>query len=411
MHSMSPLARITAGLLLIVFLANVGFTGTMLAMGSYERPESFTVALGETGQGLVSGSDVKVRGVIVGEVGDITLDKDLAAIAEVKLRPQYHIPERSRFVITNKTLLGEKQIEVDFDGPIDQGPYIAAGERIDDPDQVVEFENVLGTLSELAEAIDEDDLVTVVDDFFGAFDGQGPAIARSVDEGARAAEVFQRSLDDQVANNRDLSIVAQELSDKGDTFNRLSRSAVQGLPTVTRNQRKIRNLLIALSEFSNELDSTFTVNRKDLDRMIVNGDNIIRLLGRYDVELGQVVSGLVTYTTKFGPGWQGPGVTGQAARFEALLREDISHELCMLPEPLRSEIPQCNGEEGSHPPNPPNLPDLPTIPGPPDIPDLPIAPQQQLDSADDLLRPQQPSGGGLDELLRGPLSGAGGLDG
>ena len=411
MHYMTPLARITAGLLLVVLVSNVGYVGTRYAMGGFDRPMTFTVALGETGQGLVDGGDVKVRGVVVGEVGKITLTKDLQAVAQIRLRPGYRIPQRSQFIVTNKTLLGEKQIEVDFDGPISQGPYIAANERIDDPDQVVEFENVLGTLSDLAEAIDEDDLVTVVDDFFGAFDGQGPAIARSIDEGARAAAVFERSLDDQVANNRDLSLVAEELSDQGDTFNRLGRSTVQGMPTLTENQEETRALLIALSEFSDELDSTFTVNRADLDRMIINGDNVIRLLGRYDVEIGQIMSGLVTYTTKFGPGYQGKGITGQAARFEALIKGDIFHELCLLPEPLRSEIPQCNGEGGGgH--EPPDLPidpdDLPDLPDLPDVPDLPSS---GADSAEDLVRPQQPSRNGLDSILDGPLTDGGALDG
>ena len=399
MRDMSPLARITAGLLVVVFLSAVGYGGTRIAMGALDKHEIFTVALGEVGQGLVVGSDVKVRGVVVGEVGAITLTDDLEAVAEIKLDPQYQVPSRSKFVITNKTLLGEKQVEVRFDGPIDQGPFIAAGELIDDPDQVVEFENVLGTLSELAEAIDEDDLVTVVDDFLGAFDGQGASIARSIDEGSRAAAVFERSLDDQVANNRDLSLVAQELSDDGDTFNRLGRATVQGLPTLSENQEQIRQLLDELASFSQELDSTFTVNRTDLDRMIVAGDNVIRLLGRYDVEVGQVLSGLVSYTEKFGPGFSSPDTTGQAARFTALLKEDIFEELCQIPEPLRSEIPQCAGKASAAKRGNAKAPSAPLPPAPP---------AEDLPSAEDLIEPQVETRGGLETLLQRSLSGGDG---
>jgi phospholipid/cholesterol/gamma-HCH transport system substrate-binding protein len=399
MRDMSPLARITAGLLVVVSLSALGYGGTRIAMGALDKHEIFTVSLGEVGQGLVTGSDVKVRGVVVGTVGKIELNDSLDAIAEVKLDPQYRIPRRSKFVITNKTLLGEKQIEVRFDGPIDQGPYIAAGELIDDPDQVVEFENVLGTLSDLAEAIDEDDLVTVVDDFLGAFDGQGASIARSIDEGGRAAAVFERSLGDQVANNRDLSLVAQELSDDGQTFNRLGRATVQGLPTLSENQAEVRRLLDQLAAFSKEYDSTFTVNRRDLDRMIIAGDNVIRLLGRYDVELGQVMSGLVSYTEKFAPGFQHPDTTGQAARFTALLKEDIFAELCQIPEPLRSEIPQCSGKGGASTSNRESSGSDAPLPPPPSGQDLP--------SAEDLLEPQAETRGGLETLLQRSLTGGG----
>ena len=397
MQGMTALARITAGLLVVVFTSAVGYAGTRIAMGALEEHEVFTVALGEVGQGLVTGSDVKVRGVVVGEVGAIELTDDLHAVAEVKLDPQYQIPKRSQFVITNKTLLGEKQIEVRFDGAIDEGPFIAAGDLIDDPDQVVEFENVLGTLSDLAEAINPDDLVTVVDDFVGAFDGQGQSIARSIDEGARAAGVFERSLDDQMANNRDLALVADELSDKGQTFNRLGRATVQGLPTVSENQAEIRGLLDELARFSRELDATLTVNRDDLDTMIIEGDSVIRLLGRYDVEVGQVMSGLVSYTEKFAPGFDSADTKGQAARFTALLKEDIFAELCALPEPLRSEIPQCAGTAGAS-----GRSDAPADAGLPRV-RVPSARRQSGVTADDLLSPQTETRGGLDLLLRRSL--------
>lgn len=410
MRSMSPLARITAGFLLVVLFSAVGYGGTRIAMGALDEHHIFSVSFGETGQGLVSGSDIKVRGVVVGTVGAIELDEDLNAIAELKIEPRYEIPERSTFVITNKTLLGEKQVEIRFDGPIDDGPFIAAGDLIDDPDQIVEFENVLGTLSDLMEAIDEEDLIVVVDDFLGAFDGQGEQIARSVDEGARAAATFSRSLDDQVANNRDLSLVAEELSDQGQTFNRLGRATVQGMPTLTENQAEIRELLDELSVFARRLDTTFSVNRADLDRMIINGDNVIRLLGRYDVELGQVMSGLVSYTSGFGKGFQAEGVTGQAAYFQALLRDTFMEELCILPEPLRSEIPACaeeggggGGEEpgGEEPGLPDELPDLPDeIPDPPSVP-LP----------NELVEPEVPQRYGLDAMLERSLTAGGGLDG
>ena len=397
------------GLAFLVVLALLLGLSVALYKKAFTDVAMVTLETDTAGSQLQEASDVKVRGVIVGEVGEITLTDDLQALAEIKLHEPYDIPERSQFVITNKTLLGEKQIEVRFDGAVDEGPFVAHGDLIDDPDQVVEFENVLGTLSDLAEAIDPDDLVTVVDDFFGAFDGQGPAIARSIDEGSRAAAVFERSLDDQMANNRDLSLVAAELSDDGDTFNRLGRATVQGMPTLSENQAEIRTLLDELSAFSDELDTTFTLNRRDLDRMIISGDNVIRLLGRYDVELGQVMTGLVGYTEKFGPGFQYEGIDGQAARFIAFLKHDIYAEICLLPEPLRSEIPECAGRGGGGGGGGQDPPDLPI--DLPDLPDLPGPPGADADSAEDLLSPQGPAPSGLDSILSGPLTAGGALDG
>jgi hypothetical protein len=123
------------------------------------------------------------------------------------------------------------------------------------------------------------------------------------------------------------------------------------------------------------------------------------------------MSGLVSYTEKFGAGWQGPGIPGQAARFEALIKGDLFHELCLLPEPLRSEIPECAGEGGGGhgPPAPPDLP-LPPLPDPddlPDLPDIPDLPTAPAGSADDLLSPRQPADDGIGTILRGLTSGGG----
>ena len=378
MRNMGPLARATAGFLSVVLIGALGYAGTRIAMGALDEHHTFSVNFGETGQGLVAGSDVKVRGVIVGTVGKIELNDELEAIAEINLEPRYDIPERATFIVTNKTLLGEKQVEVTFDGSIDNGPYIAQGALIDDPDRIVEFENVLGTLANLMEAIDEEDLIVVVDDFLGAFDGQGAAIARSVEEGARAADTFSRSLADQEANNRNLSLVAEELGGQGDTFNRLGRSVNRGLPTLSENQTELRGLLTDLSDFSQSLDATFTVNREDIDRMIISGDNVTRLLATYDVELGQVLSGLVGYTEKFAPGFTHPNITGQAARFQILLtQEALFAELCFLPKPIRDEIEECSKQpdpedDPGGPPDPPDgVPDLPDE-LPDEIPDPPL---------------------------------------
>lgn len=109
---LSPLQRRLAGLASLVLLGAVGWAGTALALGSFAHRYQVRVVLGEPGQGLTPGSDVKMRGVLVGEVADVTLDEDLRAVATLKLSDGYQVPARSTYAVANKTLLGEKQVEV-----------------------------------------------------------------------------------------------------------------------------------------------------------------------------------------------------------------------------------------------------------------------------------------------------------
>uniref|UniRef100_UPI0035171682 MlaD family protein n=1 Tax=Euzebya sp. TaxID=1971409 RepID=UPI0035171682 len=165
------------GLVVTAVIAVAGFLGTRFAQGAFDEQYRIWVTLGETGQGVISGSDVVLRGVIVGEVGEIRLDDELRAVIELVLEPDLQVPEDATIAVTGKTLLGEKQIEIRPDGPLAEGPFIADGGSIDDPDQVVELQDVLSELDEVLGAIDPTDLAVLVDDGLGAFVGQDAQIA------------------------------------------------------------------------------------------------------------------------------------------------------------------------------------------------------------------------------------------
>lgn len=343
---LSTFAQAVAGALCTVLFAGVVFVGTQYALGTFEDRYEVDVVLGELGQGIIAGSDVRVRDVLVGEVSDIRLDEGNRALITLSLDPRYQIPERAHYEVNARTLLGEKQVEIVFDGGIDEGPYLADGTVVDDADRVVELQDVLADLAELFAAVDPDDLAVLVNDGLGAFDGQGPAIGRAIDQGARAAGTFRRSLDDQIAAQRDLSLVAQRLGPEGETFNRMGRELVRGLPTISDNRVELVTLLNELQRFSRVLNATFTVDRANLDRMIISGDSVTRMLFAYSTQLGELMTGLVQYTELWTPGFMHEGIDGQAARFQALIDIDdvLQAEFCEdAPPELAEGLPLCQG--------------------------------------------------------------------
>lgn len=401
---MSIGARAVAGALCLVLLGAVGYVGAQWALGAYDEHYRVNVVLGELGQGVVEGSDVKIRGVLVGEVGSIELTDDMRAIAELVLQPHLSVPERAVFAPTGKTLLGEKQIEISFDGSVTEGPFLADGATVSDAARVVELQDVLGALTDLFEAIDPEDLAVVVSDGFGAFDGQAEAIAQSIDEGKRATEVFVRSLDDQEEGLRDLSLVAETLGQVGSEFNRLGGELNAGLPTITDNQIPLRSLLDDLTRFSRVLNATLVLDRERLDRLIIEGDSVTRMLFAYRPELGELLSGLADYTSYFNQeGFTAPGVPGVAAGFIQIIPafdEEICHN---LPPELTDPLPACGGEGGRPPAE--ELPEAPT--------DLPVLPGDggqdggvllELPLPRGMLRSEVPARNGLEVLLRSSLA-------
>ncbi|MGI9017950.1 MAG: MCE family protein [Euzebya sp.] len=398
----SFLRRAVIGLLTTVLIGTVGYFGTRFVQGAYADDYRIFVTIGETGQGVIPGSDVTARGVIVGEVGTIELNDDLQAVIELILEPQYTIPSDSIFAVTGKTLLGEKQVEIRFDGPFDQSDSIARGGMIDDPDQVVELQDVLQDLDELFGAINPDDLAVVINDGLGAFVGQEDNIGRAIDQGARATDVFSRSLDDQIPTLRDLSLVAEALGPRGDEFNRLGSTIDGGaLRTITDNQDRLRVFLASLNAFSDELDLVLELTRPDLDRLIIQGDNVTRMLFTYRPELAELLVGINDYTDTIGNGGlTDPGFAGFGAGFQIILDDPFGEFCGELPGELAPLIPACADSAPAEPQPGPEEPGVPEIPVPIGVLQVPTV----IDAA-----PEAPVRLGLEAVLEGILSGEGGL--
>lgn len=412
-NGMSLSAQAVAGALCTVLFAGVVFLGTQYALGAFEDRYELEVVVGELGQGIIPRSDVRLRDVLVGEVSDIRLTPDHRAVVTLSLDARYRIPERARYHINARTLLGEKQVEIVFDGPIDEGPFLADGAHVDDTSRVVELGDVLADLADLFAAIDPEDLAVVINDGLGAFDGQGPAIARAVDEGARATEVFRRSLDDQVAAQRDLSLLADRLGPEGETFNRMGRELVRGLPTLSDNQAEVVGLLEDLRRFARVLDVTLTVDRANLDRLIISGDSVTRMLFAYATQVGEVMTGLVQYTENWPQGFVHEGFDGQAARFQALIDVDdiIQAEFCeQAPPEFAEALPLCEGIVTDTLPRAPGAP-LPQLPEVPDPSEASGQTQIDVPAPPVSTTPEVPERHGLDALFRHALPPGGGGDG
>jgi len=403
MRGLSHFGRAVAGAAVLVFVASTGYAGSRIALGALDDTYVVNVVLGRVGQGVVEGTDVTVRGVKVGEVSRIELDDNLEAVATLELEPQHPVPDRARFSLDARTLLGEKEIAILVDGDPAQGPFHPVGTTIDDPARVVEFQEVLAELDELFRSVDTDDLATLVNDGIGAFDDQGTEIARSIDQGNRATDVGSRILDDQVAATADLALVAEALAPVGEEFNRMAREFEAGFPTLVDNQERTEVLLDDLGRFSRVLDATLRVDRADLDRMILEGDSVTRMLFAYSPEVGEVLSGIVSYTRKFSSdGFRAEGVQGQAARFQVFL-DGVALEatLCAeLPPQLANELEECpkgedNPIEGTQGP----------IPGPPLIGELPPPPPIELPLPPDLVAPSVPGRSPIDVVVGTALTG------
>jgi phospholipid/cholesterol/gamma-HCH transport system substrate-binding protein len=303
--------------------------------------------LGESGPGLNVGSDVKVRGVLVGEVIELGFE-DGRAHALLEIQRDQRIPRDVDVVVTAKTLLGPKQVELRPDGPL-APPFLEAGDTVAaDPDHgPTEVQDVLHELEDIFADIEPDDLATLVD-ALGAFTVEdGELVARNIDLGAELADFGARTADDQLARIGAMADVVEALAPRAADWNRLARTAPEWASLLPDRQADVRASLDALSSFSIGLAELLEAEEATISRLMVLGDRVGAVIEPRVHEIGTLIQGVYRYTRMFGQHGGSLDDGTEHAMFRVHVGDEGSWgEFCeSLPDELREAAPGCVARE------------------------------------------------------------------
>ncbi|SCL30955.1 phospholipid/cholesterol/gamma-HCH transport system substrate-binding protein [Micromonospora rhizosphaerae] len=282
----------------IVFIAvlTAALTASVLQYRKAFTPVAWvTLHADRAGLQLLEGADVKVRGVVVGDVRSVRSDGG-GAVIRLALDPATtdRIPADVTARLLPKTLFGERYVELvpptaGTAGPIRDGAVISQ----DRSRTAVELERVLDQALPLLQSIRPDQLAATLGAISTALEGRGdqlganlarldaylrqlnpamPALAEDVRKLAVVLDAYDAALPDLLALLRDVTVTARTVSDQ-------------------------RTQLAALLA---DTTDTADVTRAFLDR---HGDQLIRLgevsrpvlelLATYAPEYPCLVSGLV----------------------------------------------------------------------------------------------------------------------
>ncbi len=252
------LGRRTAGLAFLVVLAVL----VGLAVASYQQRFTpvvrVTLLTDSIGNQLQTRSDVKIRGLIVGEVRAITTAGHGARV-ELALQPSAarSIPADVSARLLPKTLFGERYVELvppapTASGPT-SGPALRAGDVIpqDRSSSAIELERVFDDLLPLLQAVKPAELATTLNAMATALDGRGeqlgrnlvaldtylaglnphlPTITSDIRRLASVATTYSQAVPDLLTTVRNLSTTSDTLVAKQDALGPFLRG-VTGLAT------------------------------------------------------------------------------------------------------------------------------------------------------------------------------------
>jgi virulence factor Mce-like protein len=345
------LAYIVVGSL---FLAAVGaglYTSVKWAYGGYDDTYLLSLDLPRAGQQMKSGLDVRIRGVKVGEVAGVELvDRHARLILEIEQR--HEVPASTEAVVNLKTPLGAKYVDLVFE-PNGSGPYLSDGDAIASGRIGPELEDALDDGVALLDAIDPDDVATIVSELAEGTRDRGDIVAEGLRVNSELSQLFASTVDPQLEALDDFRQIFGALDEVGVDLNELADAVNEGAPVYASAaaQEELDKALTALVPFSEDFADLLILNRDDWDRMIESGDVVGATIAARPEGLRDLVHGLYRYVYKLGgdipqyfrmsDGSAGAGFTNFIGGNDE--QGDINMVCWALPVDVRDQVPLCEG--------------------------------------------------------------------
>ncbi len=274
-------------LVLALWLVNAAFTQKFT---DFDRVD---LATGTIGLQLPSKADVKVRGVIIGQVTKKESEGQGATL-ELGIKPDLieTVPKNVTAAILPKTLFGEKYVALQIPSDPSSEP-LAAGDKIEQTKMPIEVERVLNDLYPLLRTVQPAELNYTLNALANALEGRGEKVGESL----VTLDRYLKKLDPQIpALIEDIKLLAQVTDTYADVMPALAdtlRNTVKTGNTLVEKEEKLNAFLKDMTSFSNTTKAFLDDNGDNLIRLGRLSEPIVALLRRYSPEFPCLLEGIV----------------------------------------------------------------------------------------------------------------------
>jgi len=270
-----------------------------LSIGIYKKAmpwqDTVPVTLTTTTPGLELNphSDVKLQGVLVGEVREITSDGRAATI-HIALDPDKVdlIPANVDAVILPKTLFGEKYVDL-------RSPVSPAEERIGADDEIrqsrtsVEIGHLFNKLVPLLRTLRPEQVSTLLNSTAQALEGQGRTLGETVDLLARLARGLEPSLETLAHDVDQFADVADIYADVTPQLMRLlDNSAAFSRGVLVPEEKNFSAFLDSVITTADTASEVLEENSQALITLNGRARPVLEVLDRYAVAVGCLLGSL-----------------------------------------------------------------------------------------------------------------------
>ena len=256
--------------------------------------EEVSLETSSAGLQLPERADVKLRGVLVGEVLDMTAGGDGARL-QLGLYPSEvdTIPANVTARIEPKTLFGEKYValQIPDDGPADDP--IQAGDTIKQTVVATEVEETLNDLYPLLRAVQPAEINKTLSALATALEGRGDKIGENLE----TLDSYLRRMNPQIpALVEDLRLLSKTSDLYAEVFPDIAttlRNQVTTGNTVKGREEKLNKLFDDVAGFSNTTRGFLAENGENIVRVNQLSAQQLRVFAKYSPEFPCLISGIV----------------------------------------------------------------------------------------------------------------------
>ncbi|SNR70556.1 virulence factor Mce family protein [Haloechinothrix alba] len=345
--------------------------------GAFTPVATVKLETDKVGNQLKERSDVKARGVIVGQV-DRVVPREDGATLELALDPDKIdiVPADATALLTQKTLFGERFVSLQFEGE-GTGPSLSDGDVITQDrtrtalELYAAFENLLPTL----QAVQPQKLNSTLTVMANALEGRGGELGETLTQMSEHFAELEPHLPELQENFANLAEYSHNLSDAVPDVAQMLDNFAANARTVVDKQQDLFELYGSVTTSARDFDAFLEANRDNIIALNETSRPAMETIGLYSPEfpcvIGQMAGTVDRLDEAFGKGTEDPGlraevvITPNRGKYEPGQDEpeynQWSDELgyrgpyCVdpdkLPDPLPYPYPPFALDDGSeHPP-------------------------------------------------------------
>ncbi|MFC7489775.1 MULTISPECIES: MCE family protein [unclassified Knoellia] len=241
----------------------IGLTQRLLGGGA-----EFSASFAQSG-GIFVGSEVTYRGVKVGRVTGLELEKD-GVLVQAQLDRGTEVPKDTRAVVENRSAVGEQYL--DLQPRSSGGQVLATGDVIPRKDTAypIRVDQLLLHVDNTVKSVDTEDLRTVIGELGAGFEGSGPDLGRLIDNGNLLTQAAITALPETVALLQQSKTVLDTQRDTAPQIKNFATDFANLSETLQKSDADLRLILDRGVVASKELEALVKDNQGDLATLIAN---------------------------------------------------------------------------------------------------------------------------------------------